>query len=165
MIRSRLFRTVAEPSHLALVTSYGSPSIRRPSRFRRRARYAAPTEQQRPVCGCIAVRMACRCIWLPGSSVKPPTARLTKQTLPYSFGRRVWTSKAGNRLDQTGWHFKAPLPPRPLYGLDRLAARPQAPVMLLEGEKAADAAGLLFPDYVAICSQGGSNAAAKADWG
>ena len=90
--------------------------------------------------------------------------RIEKQTLPYSFGRRVWTTKAGNRLDQTGWHFKAPLPPRPLYGLDRLAVRPGAPVMLLEGEKAADAAALLFPDYVAVCSQGGSNAGAKADW-
>jgi ABC-type uncharacterized transport system permease subunit len=44
-----------------------------------------------------------------------------------------------------GWKAKAPPEPRPLYGLDRLAARPAAPVLLCEGEKASDAAGgLLF---------------------
>ena len=54
--------------------------------------------------------------------------------------------------------------PRPLYGLDRLAARPDAPVILCEGEKAADAAGELLPDHVAITSPGGSKAAKAADW-
>jgi hypothetical protein len=47
--------------------------------------------------------------------------------------------------DRTGWHFKAPPWPGPLYGLDRLAAQPDAPVVICEGEKAADAAGRLFP--------------------
>ncbi|RVT97654.1 hypothetical protein EOD42_07495 [Rhodovarius crocodyli] len=63
-----------------------------------------------------------------------------------------------------GWRWKAPADPRPLYGLDRLAARPHAPVVVVEGEKAADAAGTLFPDFVAVCWQGGSNAVGKADW-
>lgn len=54
--------------------------------------------------------------------------------------------------------------PRPLYGLDRLAARPEAPVLVVEGEKTADAAGELFPDYVAVTAPGGSKAAGKADW-
>jgi Domain of unknown function (DUF6371) len=54
--------------------------------------------------------------------------------------------------------------PRPLYGLDRLAARPEAPVLVVEGEKTADAASELFPDYVAVTAPGGSNAAGKADW-
>ena len=62
------------------------------------------------------------------------------------------------------WRFKAFFEPRPLYGLDRLAARPDAPVLVTEGEKAADAAAKLFPDHVAITSPGGSNAAGKADW-
>lgn len=91
-----------------------------------------------------------------------------KVILPYCYGRRVWTIKegpnAGKRRDLTGSHFKAPRDPRPLYGLDRLAAAPDAPVLLVEGEKAADAAGLLFPDMVAITSQGGSHAASRADW-
>src|SRR5438309_11834601 len=36
------------------------------------------------------------------------------------------------------WRWKAWPPPRPLYGLDRLAQRPTAPVVVVEGEKAAD---------------------------
>lgn len=62
------------------------------------------------------------------------------------------------------WRKKSWSAPRPLYGLDRLAARPDAPVLVVEGEKAADAAAIMFPDYVAITSPGGSNAAGKADW-
>ena len=37
-------------------------------------------------------------------------------------------------------------------------------MIVTEGEKAADAAGELLPDYVAITSPGGSKAAAAADW-
>ena len=54
--------------------------------------------------------------------------------------------------------------PRPLYGLDRLAARPDAPVIVTEGEKAADAAGWLLPDHVVVTSPGVSKAAGAADW-
>jgi len=55
--------------------------------------------------------------------------------------------------------------PRPLYGLDRLAARPDAPVIVAEGEKAADAAGRMYSGVVAVTSQGGSSAARRSDWG
>ncbi|MER2269138.1 hypothetical protein [Methylobacterium oxalidis] len=51
-----------------------------------------------------------------------------------------------------------------LYGLDRLAERPGAPVVLCEGEKSADAAGKLLPGHVAIASAGGSKRAGHADW-
>ena len=43
------------------------------------------------------------------------------------------------------WRCKAWPEPRPLYGLDRLAARPDAPVLVVEGEKTADAAAQRFP--------------------
>lgn len=62
------------------------------------------------------------------------------------------------------WRKKSWISPRPLYGLDRLAARPDAPVIVTEGEKAADAAEKLFPGHVAVTSPGGSNAAGNADW-
>ena len=39
------------------------------------------------------------------------------------------------------WRWASWPKPRPLYGLDRLAARPDAPVIVAEGEKSADAAG------------------------
>ena len=64
-----------------------------------------------------------------------------------------------------GWRWKALPAPRPLYGLDRLAAKPEAPVLVVEGEKAAEAAQRLFPELVAVTSPGGSKAAGKADWG
>ena len=88
----------------------------------------------------------------------------TKDVRPWTFGRRVWTGRDGRQHDRTGWHCKAPPAPRLLYGLERLAARPDAPVLVTEGEKAADAAGLLFPDSICITSQGGSKAPGKSDW-
>ena len=62
------------------------------------------------------------------------------------------------------WRWRAFSAPRPLYGLDRLAARPDAPVLVVEGEKTADAAQQHFPDHVAMAWPGGSNAYGKADW-
>ncbi len=74
-----------------------------------------------------------------------------KQVLPFTCGA-------------TGWEWKGLPAPRPLYGLDRLAARPDAPVLVVEGEKAADAAAELFADHVTISWQGGCLATGKADW-
>jgi hypothetical protein len=53
---------------------------------------------------------------------------------------------------------------RPLYNLDDLARRPEAPVLLVEGEKAADAARLLCPAYVVVTWSGGSTAVNKSSW-
>ncbi|AGA90542.1 Primase C terminal 2 (PriCT-2) [Thioflavicoccus mobilis 8321] len=66
--------------------------------------------------------------------------------------------------DGQSWRWKAPPTPRPIYGLDRLAARPEAPVVVAEGEKACDAAGELMPDHVAVTSPNGCDSAHKADW-
>ena len=54
--------------------------------------------------------------------------------------------------------------PRPLFNLDRLAARPDAPVLVVEGEKTADAAAELLPDFVVVTSPFGAKSAGKADW-
>lgn len=62
------------------------------------------------------------------------------------------------------WKWKGLFAPRPLYGLDRLAARPDAAALLCEGEKSTDAAGELLPGFVAITSPSGAKSAAKADW-
>ncbi len=62
------------------------------------------------------------------------------------------------------WRWQAAPAPRPLYGLDVLSAMSQAPVVVTEGEKAADAARRLLPNYVVVTSQGGSNGARTADW-
>lgn len=78
-----------------------------------------------------------------------------------SFRPLTFCEEPGGRRE---WRCKGFPEPRPLYGLDRLAARPDAPVLVVEGEKAADAADILFPDFVSITSPGGSKAAVKADW-
>jgi len=66
---------------------------------------------------------------------------------------------------KTSWRWKSWLEPRPLYGLDRLAARPDATVILAEGEKAADAASRLLPGFVAVTSPNGAKSVGKAAWG
>ena len=53
---------------------------------------------------------------------------------------------------------------RPLYGLDKLAARPTAKVMIVEGEKTADAAQQLMPGMVCVTWPGGSNGFRYVDW-
>lgn len=63
-----------------------------------------------------------------------------KEILPVTFcdlgnGKRDWRSKG--------------IPaPRPLFGLPEILARPEAPVLVTEGEKTRDAAAALFPDFV-----------------
>ena len=79
-------------------------------------------------------------------------------------GKEIIPLTFGNDGKGPRWRWKGYPAPRPLYGLDRLAAQPDAPVLVTEGEKAADAAGVLFPDYVATTSPGGSKTADKADW-
>lgn len=54
--------------------------------------------------------------------------------------------------------------PRPLYGLDHLASRADAPVLIVEGEKACDAARELMPKYVCVTWCGGTNAVGYANW-
>lgn len=62
------------------------------------------------------------------------------------------------------WRWESWSGKRPLYGLAGLAQRPAAPVLVTEGEKAADAAGALLPGVVVVTSPNGSKSAAKADW-
>ena len=77
---------------------------------------------------------------------------------------RCWSW--GGRGDESGYswacgHFNNP---RPLYGLDRLSAEAERPALVVEGEKTADAAQTLLPQYAAITWPGGANAWHKADW-
>lgn len=72
----------------------------------------------------------------------------------------AWQTAAG----AIEWRWKASPAPRLLYGLELLAARPEAPVLVCEGEKAAEAARGLFLGFVVLAWPGGSNAWDKADW-
>ena len=76
-----------------------------------------------------------------------------KETRPYIFNseKQIWESKGFSNLRQ-------------LYNLSELVLRPNTPVLIVEGEKTAEAAKLLFPDYVVVTSSGGANATTKTDW-
>lgn len=78
-----------------------------------------------------------------------------KQVLPVTCWRDGATLK---------WRWKGFDDPRPLYGLDQLARAPTAPVLVVEGEKTADAARERFPGFAVVTWPGGSNATAKVDW-
>jgi hypothetical protein len=69
-----------------------------------------------------------------------------------------------DRNGERAWRGMGIPRPYPLYGLDELAARPDAQVLVVEGEKTADAARALFPEMVAIASPFGAKSASKADW-
>lgn len=66
--------------------------------------------------------------------------------------------------DGLEWKWTAPPAPRPLYNRDAIALRPDAPVLIVEGEKTADAAAKLFPSAIAITWPSGCKAINKADW-
>jgi putative DNA primase/helicase len=59
------------------------------------------------------------------------------------------------------WAWKSPAKPRPLYWARRSAV---APVLIAEGEKAADAAAILFPDHAVCTWPGGTSNVQHADW-
>lgn len=63
-----------------------------------------------------------------------------------------------------GWSWVSAPKPRPLYGLDLLAQRPDVGVVVVEGEKTADAARPLFPSAVVVTWPGGTGAVKHADW-
>ena len=80
-----------------------------------------------------------------------------KEVLPV-----CWATHGTTGESQWRWmHFGEP---RALYGLDRLAAKPEATVLVVEGEKCADIAHLLFPELAVVTWCGGTNAEHKADW-
>lgn len=80
-----------------------------------------------------------------------------KQVVPYSWckhpdGRERWT-----------WRGITGSTRRPLYGLERLAAMPDADVIVVEGEKAADAGRAIFGDYAVVVTwMGGVETADRA---
>lgn len=80
-----------------------------------------------------------------------------KEILPLTFYRDSATGRIA-------WRWQGLAPPRPLYNLDKLAANPTAVVILCEGEKAADAAAVLFPKCVTTTTLNGAQSPHKNDF-
>lgn len=88
-----------------------------------------------------------------------PTKKLgagEKVVLPYTYVRDQKTGKCY-------WTWRAADAPRPLMGLDELAARPDAPVIIVEGAKCREAAKRCLPEFVALTWPGGGKAVHLAD--
>ncbi|MEE4961390.1 DUF927 domain-containing protein [Pseudomonas alliivorans] len=77
------------------------------------------------------------------------------------FAPLTWCKRSDGETTQ--WRWQGLPEPRPLLRLDELALLADAPVVLCEGEKAADAAADLMPSHVATCWPNGSNSWHKAD--
>ena len=77
-----------------------------------------------------------------------------KNVLPFTYG---------TLSGQTGWHFKAPSEPFPLFNLSEILSRKEAPILIVEGEKTAIAAKALFSEYVVTTTAGGAGAPSKSN--
>ncbi|GGD93484.1 hypothetical protein GCM10011390_10330 [Aureimonas endophytica] len=87
---------------------------------------------------------------------KDEAGERAKHFLPVTFcdlgnGKRDWRAKG----------FPAP---RPLFGLSEIAGRPDAMVLVCEGEKTRDAGAALFPDMVATTPPHGAKSPQLAEW-
>ena len=62
------------------------------------------------------------------------------------------------------WALRVMPAPRPLYNLPDIRAFASKPVVVVEGEKCADAATLVFPDCVVTTWAGGADARSETNW-
>jgi putative DNA primase/helicase len=73
----------------------------------------------------------------------------------------LWKDAEGS----LSWQWVMPQGLRPLYNLSKLADAPiSATVVIVEGEKAANALQVHLPDHVVVTSAGGARAPSKTDW-
>ena len=85
---------------------------------------------------------------------KDATAEARKKFVPFT-----WGMLAG----KIGWHKKQATDRLP-YNIDQIISRPFDEIVIVEGEKAADAASATFPDYITTTWSGGSSTVAGTDW-
>lgn len=80
---------------------------------------------------------------------------------------KKWTPTITWCVSPTGarqWCLQHFPEPRPLLGLDALAAKPDAPVLIVEGEKCRAAGAGAWPQYAVVAWPGGSFGIGKVDW-
>jgi putative DNA primase/helicase len=80
-------------------------------------------------------------------------------------GRKVFSPLTYCKsADEEAWRAKGFPAPYPLYNARELAQRPDATVLVVHGEKAAEAARELFPQYVVTTSPFGHTLTQNASW-
>lgn len=85
--------------------------------------------------------------------------RQVKQVMPVAYCKN-------HVKNQKGWKLKGLLLDgyKPFYRIEEVSKHPSKSVLIVEGEKTADAASLLFPDLVVISWLGGSQVIDKVNW-
>lgn len=79
-------------------------------------------------------------------------------------GKEFRPLRYGSRRGRTGWHWKGWADGRPLYRLPDLAARQEATILVVEGEKAADAAAAVMLHMVVVSPMNGAQSPHRTDW-
>jgi putative DNA primase/helicase len=85
------------------------------------------------------------------------SGEVSKTIRPWSWARR-------DSDGSCGWQMTRPDNLLPIYGLNRLADKADLPVLIVEGEKSADAAHNYLPFHACITWCGGSKSVDKVDW-
>jgi len=92
-------------------------------------------------------------------TAKATTSPTTKQVLPVTYCYN-------EVLDKNGWRLKGfsdEKGNKPIYGAEKLNQDIKT-ILIVEGEKTADKAQILFPEFTVISWLGGTNSANKVDW-
>jgi hypothetical protein len=100
-------------------------------------------------------------IWEETFKESPKHRQIEKPTTKTFRPQTYWRSEDG----VVRWAWVAPKSDIPLYNSDKLAAKPDAKVIVCEGEKAADAAQEIFPECVAVTWYSGAKRVKQAPWG
>ena len=111
----------------------------------------------------IAGRAGGRTIAVPRGSETRPTTDRVREAVFSALAAWAGTSAAAPEATLDGLSVCDLYAGSGAVGLEA-ASRGASPVLLVEGEKAADAAADLFPGHVAMTWPGGSKAIGKADW-
>jgi hypothetical protein len=91
--------------------------------------------------------------------VRFETSNGDKDVIPLSWCRNRETG-------ETAWRWMDIPASRSLYGIEKLAARPDAPILIVQGEKKVDTAEALLPGWVSLSYAGGDKRASSeyTDW-
>jgi putative DNA primase/helicase len=80
------------------------------------------------------------------------------------FVHRTWLDGRWHRPSKRDAFTSEWPAPRPIYRLPQLLAAPDAPVLVVEGERTANRAALLFPDHAVVAWCHGKEGAKHTDW-
>ena len=78
-----------------------------------------------------------------------------KEVLPYTLNRREGVQQ---------WKFKGHPKPRPLFNLQRIESDKDAAIVIVEGEKTAEALQKVLPNYIITTWVGGANGVVNSDF-